>query len=73
MDIIDKKLTTDSLDHSRFEAPICATLGFAKKTLNRYYNLTDSLEVYQIAMGIYHFILPLSMYADVCDYAVLHP
>jgi len=73
MDIIDKKPTTDSLDHSRFEAPICTTLGLAKKTLNRYYNLTDSSEVYQIAMGMYEFILPLSMYADVCDYAVLHP
>ena len=71
MDIIDKKPTTDSLDHSRFEAPICTTLGLAKKTLNRYYNLTDSSEVYLIAMGMYHFILPLSMYADVCDYAVL--
>jgi hypothetical protein len=73
MDIIDEKFTTDSLDHSRFEAPIRATLGLTKKTLNRYYNLTDSSEVYQIAMGMYHFILPLSIYADVCDYAVLHP
>jgi hypothetical protein len=73
MDIIDEKLTTDSLDHSRFEAPIRAALGLAKKTLNRYYNLTDSSEVYRIAMGMYHFLLPLSMYADVCDYAVLHP
>ena len=73
MDIIDEKLTTDSLDRSRFEAPICTALGLTKKTLNRYYNLTDSSELYRIAMGMYHFILSLSMYADVCDYAVLHP
>jgi len=73
MDIINKTLTTDSLDCSRFEAPIHTALGLTKKTLNRYYNLTDSSDVYQIAMGMYHFILPLSMYADVCDYAVLHP
>ena len=48
-------------------------LGLAKNTLNRYYNMTDSSEVYWISMGMYHFILPLSMYGDVCDYAVLHP
>src|ERR1700683_4505536 len=39
MDIIDKKLTTDSLDRSIFEAPIHTALGLAQKTLNRYYNL----------------------------------
>jgi len=72
-DVIDKRLTTDSLDCSRFEAPIRAALGLTKNTLNRYYNLTDSSEVYRIAMGMYHFVLPLPMYADVCDYAVLHP
>jgi hypothetical protein len=53
MDIIDKKLTTDSLNRSKFEAPIRAALGLAKKTLNRYYNLTDSVEVYRITMGTY--------------------
>jgi hypothetical protein len=31
MDIIDKKLTTDSLNRSKFKAPICAALGLAKK------------------------------------------
>lgn len=51
MDIIDEKLTTDSLNHLSFEAPICATLGLAKKTLNQYYEKTDSSELYQITMG----------------------
>jgi hypothetical protein len=46
MDIIDEKLTTDSLNCSKFEVPICAALGLAKKTLNWYYNMTDSSEVY---------------------------
>lgn len=53
MDVIDEKLTTDSLNRSKFEAPIRAALGLAKKTLNRYYNLTDSSEVYRITMGTY--------------------
>ena len=70
MDVIDKKLTTDSLDRSRFEAPICTTLGLAKNTLNRYYNLTDSSEVYRIAMGMYHFILPLPMYVTMQCYTL---
>jgi len=33
MDIIDEKLTTDSLNCSKFEAPIRAALGLAKKLL----------------------------------------
>jgi len=53
MAIIDEKLTTDSLNHSEFEAPIHAALRLAKKTLNRYNNMTDISEVYQIAMGMY--------------------
>jgi hypothetical protein len=51
MDVIDEKLTTQSLDCSRFDASIRASLGIAKKTLNRYYNMTDWSEVYRIAMG----------------------
>jgi len=34
MDIINEKLTTDSLNRLAFEAPIRAALGLAKKTLN---------------------------------------
>jgi hypothetical protein len=53
MDIIDEKLTMDSLDRSRFDSSIRASLGLAKKTLNRYYNMTDWSEVYRIAMGAF--------------------
>ena len=60
MDIINEKLTTDSLDCSKFKAPIRAALGLAKKTLNRYYNMTDSSEVYWIAMGMYFLYLLLN-------------
>jgi len=72
MDHIDEKLTSDSINHTKYEASIRASLNLAKKTLNRYYNMTDSSEVYRIAMGMYH-LLPFSMYADICYYAVLHP
>ena len=46
MDVVDKKLMTDSLNHLKFEAPIHTALGLGNKTLNRYYNLTDSSDVY---------------------------
>ena len=50
MDHIDKLLSTNSLD-AKYEPSIRAALGIAKKTLNRYYDKTDSSEVYRIAMG----------------------
>ena len=50
MDHINEVLTSQSLD-SDYEPAICATLGLAKKLLNRYYSVTDHSEVYRIAMG----------------------
>ena len=52
MDHIDEKLTTESLNINNCPA-VRVALSLAKKTLNRYYNLTDSSEVYRIAMGAY--------------------
>ena len=49
MDHIDDRLMTDTCI-SRFNHAIRASLGVARKTLNRYYTLTDMYEVYQIAM-----------------------
>ncbi|KAG2340506.1 hypothetical protein BDR05DRAFT_842561, partial [Suillus weaverae] len=49
MDLIDEKLTTLSLNE-QFLLLICAAVGLAKKTLNHYYELTDTSEVYRIAM-----------------------
>ena len=51
MDILDERLTSDSLNRTRFDVSIRVSLGIAKRTLNRYYNMTDSSEVYRIAMG----------------------
>ena len=51
MDRIDEVLTTYSQDR-KLSSPIHAAVTLAKKTLNRYYELTDSSDVYRIAMGI---------------------
>ena len=50
MDLIDKHVTTCSLD-SKLQAAIRTSLGLAKKTLNRYYTKTDDSELYRITMG----------------------
>ncbi|KIK93291.1 hypothetical protein PAXRUDRAFT_126726, partial [Paxillus rubicundulus Ve08.2h10] len=52
MDLIDEKLTIYSLD-CKYSPTICATVGLAKQTLNKYYQLTDSSKVYRIAMVLH--------------------
>jgi hypothetical protein len=52
MDHIDEVLSSQSLDR-RYDVSIRTSLGLAKKTLNRYYSITDMSEVYRIAMGTY--------------------
>jgi hypothetical protein len=73
MDHIDETLTNNSLD-PEFKPSIHTALRIAKKTLNKYYNATDQLEVYCIAMGTcfpttphgaHHYHLPY--------FSVLHP
>lgn len=58
MDMIDRKLMTDSITHT-YELAIRASFRLAKKTLNCYYSMTDWSEVYRIAMGEFfcHFVL----------------
>lgn len=50
MDHIDEVLTTASIDQ-KYEPAIRAAASLAKKTLNRYYHLSDDSEAYRIAMG----------------------
>ncbi|TDL28989.1 hypothetical protein BD410DRAFT_711255 [Rickenella mellea] len=52
MDHIDETLATNALD-SRYRPSIHAALSIGKRTLNRYYNLTDNSEVYRIAMVLH--------------------
>ena len=70
IDFINNKLTAHA--HNRtLSLAIKASLELGKKTLNRYYSLTDSSEVYRIAMGMWPmFLLVSSSYT--CQ-SVLHP
>ncbi|TDL17970.1 hypothetical protein BD410DRAFT_729275, partial [Rickenella mellea] len=52
MDHLDETLATNVLN-PRFQHSIQAALTIGKRTLNRYYNLTDDSEVYRIAMVLH--------------------
>jgi hypothetical protein len=73
MDHIETTLSKGSLALSNDPA-IRAALAIAQKTLNRYYELTDSSEVYRIAMGELH-NSPISGLISflLCVLIVLHP
>ena len=72
MDYIDTTFTTGLLKKEELDLMIHAALGLAKCTINRYYSLTDSSELYCIAMGMYiHFSTVLSP-VDLFP-TVLHP
>ncbi|KAG1744021.1 uncharacterized protein EDB91DRAFT_1004174, partial [Suillus paluster] len=49
MDLINETLATHMLNNALLPS-IRAAAGLAKRTLNRYYQLTDSSDVYRIAM-----------------------
>ncbi|EJD49362.1 hypothetical protein AURDEDRAFT_23274, partial [Auricularia subglabra TFB-10046 SS5] len=52
MDHIDQVFSDQSVSH-KFNAAIRASLGLAKKTLNRYYSATDYSDLYRIAMVLH--------------------
>ncbi|KAF8546542.1 hypothetical protein OG21DRAFT_1365673, partial [Imleria badia] len=52
MDIIEKKLTTFARNR-QYHPAIRAAVSLGKKTLNWYYSLMDSSEVYHIAMVLH--------------------
>jgi hypothetical protein len=60
MDHIDEMLTMSSLN-SMYPPSIRAALSIAKKTSNRYYNVTDQSEVYRIAMSEYIYCIHFSV------------
>ena len=51
MDYINEVFTTGMLNHTCFDPAIRATIGLTKKTLNKYYSLTDSSKIYCIVMS----------------------
>ena len=54
MDYLDEVFTNGILKKDLLHPAICAAIGLGKKTLNHYYSLTDSSELYRIAMGKPH-------------------
>ena len=50
MDHIDERLATDALNED-FDPAIRVALSLAKKTLNRYYEMTDQSFLYRTAMS----------------------
>ena len=52
MDIINNVLVTTSDSLYNFCLAIHMALAIGNKTMNKYYNKTDSLEVYHIAIGV---------------------
>ena len=62
MDHINQQFTTEALD-TKYEPAIRSSLGIAKKTLNRYYNMTDHSEVYCIAISKFFVCILLHSYA----------
>ena len=53
MDHIDTVFTDACQRTSKFSPAVWAEIQIAKKTLNRYYSLTDASELYRIAMGLF--------------------
>jgi hypothetical protein len=53
MDYINEVFTTGMLAEEAFNPAICAAVGLAKKTLNKYYSLTDLSRVYCMAISKY--------------------
>lgn len=59
MDELDKQLSTTSVNMA-LEPALRAAAGLAKRTLNRYYSLTDQADAYRISMGASLHSLPCS-------------
>lgn len=70
MDAIDEAFASGIVENHQLCAPLCHALSIGKKTLNKYYALTDNSDIYRIAMGMFLTTIT-SMSAD--DFAVLHP
>lgn len=55
MDHIDTVFTNGIINSQLLDPAIRTTLQLAKKTLNRYYSLTNKSETYRITMGMSFF------------------
>ncbi|KAI6099144.1 hypothetical protein F5141DRAFT_985797, partial [Pisolithus sp. B1] len=53
MDYIDEVFMTGMLDEEWFDLSIHAAIRLTKKTLNKYYSLTDTSDLYHITMVLH--------------------
>lgn len=53
MDAIDEAFATGIIDNQLLSEPIRHALSIGKKTLNKYYTLTDDSDIYCMAMGVF--------------------
>ncbi|KAF9052598.1 hypothetical protein BDP27DRAFT_1386323 [Rhodocollybia butyracea] len=51
MDAIDEVFASGIIDSKELCAPLRHALGIGKRTLNKYYALTDNSDIYRVAMG----------------------
>ena len=51
MDMIDAQLGTKHRQTVQYDYAIRTAMGIAKRTLNKYYELTDNAEAYWVAMS----------------------
>jgi len=73
IDYIDETFTNSMLSNGRLDPAIQAAIGLAKKTLNRYYSLTDCSGLYHIAMGNYFSLYLMDFDDSLTISIVLHP
>lgn len=53
MDAIDEVFATGMLNNALLLPPICHALTIGKHTLNKYYSLTDDLDLFCMAIGTF--------------------
>lgn len=51
MDAIDEAFGTGTIDQQELSRPIRYALSLGKRTLNKYYDLSDDSDIYRLAMG----------------------
>jgi len=58
MDAIDEAFATGIIDDRVLCMPLRHALSVGKKTLNKYYSLTDDSNIYRMAMGTWFQLKP---------------
>ncbi|KAE9386310.1 hypothetical protein BT96DRAFT_744661, partial [Gymnopus androsaceus JB14] len=53
MDAIDEAFATGIIEQKELCTPLCYALSVGKKTLNKYYSLSDDSHIYRIAMVLH--------------------